>query len=181
MSIPLRFLLNFVIILLIQILILNDVVIRSSITIFTIPVFTPFIYPLILLLLPVNTSRIVTMILGFVIGIIVDFFCNTPGMHASALVLIAFLRGHILSLFFQQNIKEVGEITPSISRMGFTSFLLYITISIFIHHFYFYIIQYWSISKFFIILFKTILSSTVTIVLILLAQLLFYKPKISNV
>lgn len=181
MSPQIRFIVQFVLIMSVQIFVLNDIVIKSSLTLMGIPAFIPLIYPLVLLLLPVNTHPWLGMGLGFVVGYTMDLFCNTPGMHAAACVLLGFLRPYLLALFFQQTIKELGDTVPSLFRMGFKSFLLYVAMAIFVHHFFFYIIQIWSFKNFFYILFKTMLSGILSVLLILISQLLFAKREFKRV
>ena len=67
---------------------------------------TPYLYPFLLLLLPVGTSRSVLCVVGFVLGFLIDFFGLTPGLHASALTLTAFLRQPILYLLTEKNTPE---------------------------------------------------------------------------
>lgn len=177
MSTPIKFILNFVVILTIQIFILNDIMLKSSLTILGFPVFTPIIYPLILLVLPVNTPHWLLMILGFITGLTMDMFSNTPGMHAAAMVLICYLRPFILKLFFQQTAKELKDAIPSLYKLGFTSFIIYVGFTILIHHFVFYTLEIWSIKSILIILLKTIVSAIMSILLILLGQLLFAKKE----
>jgi len=146
-----------------------------------IPVFIPLIYPLILLLLPVNTPHWLTMLLGFMVGITMDLFSNTPGVHASACVVLGYVRPYLLNLFFQQNIKELGDTVPTLFRMGFRSFLLYILFALVIHHCYYYIIQIWSFKNILLIVYKTILSTLLSIILIILSQLIFAKKEIRRI
>ncbi len=181
MSKPVTFVVNFAVIMLIQIFLLNDIVIKSAVTIFGIPAFIPLLYPLILLLLPVNTPHWLSMLLGFVVGLTMDMFSNTPGMHASACVLLGYVRPFLLNLFFQQHIKELGDTVPTLFRMGFRSFLLYILFALIIHHFYFYIIQVWSFKNVLLILLKTLLSTILSMILIILAQLIFSKKEVRRV
>jgi rod shape-determining protein MreD len=172
---------NFIVIMMVQLFILNDIVIKSSITLMGIPVFIPLIYPLILLLLPVNTPHWLTMLLGFMVGITMDLFSNTPGVHASACVVLGYVRPYLLNLFFQQNIKELGDTVPTLFRMGFRSFLLYILFALVIHHCYYYIIQIWSFKNILLIVYKTILSTLLSIILIILSQLIFAKKEIRRI
>ena len=181
MSAPIRFIVNFILIMAVQVFVLNDIVLKSSFTLVGIPAFIPLIYPLVLLLLPVNTNHWLTMFLGFVVGLTMDMFCNTPGMHAAACVLLGFIRPSLLNLFFQQSIKELGDTVPTLFRMGLRSFLLYVAMAILIHHLFFYIIQIWSFKNFFYILFKTLLSGILSVLLILLSQLLFAKREIRRI
>ncbi|HQW45440.1 MAG: rod shape-determining protein MreD [Bacteroidetes bacterium] len=181
MSTPVKFMINFIVIMMVQLFILNDIVIKSSITLMGIPVFIPLIYPLILLLLPVNTPHWLTMLLGFMVGITMDLFSNTPGVHASACVVLGYVRPYLLNLFFQQNIKELGDTVPTLFRMGFRSFLLYILFALVIHHCYYYIIQIWSFKNILLIVYKTILSTLLSIILIILSQLIFAKKEIRRI
>lgn len=181
MSPQVRFIVQFVLILSIQVFVLNDIIIKSSISILGIPAFIPMLYPLILLLLPVNTNHWVGMTLGFVVGLVMDMFCNTPGMHAAACVLLCYVRPYLLKLFFQQTVKELGDTVPSLFRMGFKSFLLYVAMAILIHHFFFYIVQIWSFKNIFYILFKTLISGLLSLLLILISQLLFAKREFKRV
>jgi len=181
MSTPVKFMVNFIVIMMVQLFILNDIVIKSSITLMGIPVFIPLIYPLILLLLPVNMPHWLTMLLGFMVGITMDLFSNTPGVHASACVVLGYVRPYLLNLFFQQNIKELGDTVPTLFRMGFRSFLLYILFALVIHHCYYYIIQIWSFKNILLIVYKTILSTLLSIILIILSQLIFAKKEIRRI
>jgi rod shape-determining protein MreD len=178
MSIPVKFLVNFCIIMAIQLFLLNDIVIKSSITLLGIPAFIPMLYPLILLLLPVNTPHWLAMVLGFLTGILMDYFCNTPGMHAAACVLLCYIRPYLLRLFFQQSEKELGGVVPSLFRMGIGFFLFYISVSILVHHLFFYTLQIWSLKNILFILFKTLLSGVISVLLIILSQLLFAQRDI---
>lgn len=181
MSKPVKFIVNFIVIMMVQIFILNDIVLKSAIILYGVPAFIPLLYPLVLLLLPVNTPHWLTMLLGFAVGMTMDMFSNTPGVHAAACVLLGFIRPYLLNLFFQQNIKELGDTEPTLFRMGFRSFILYILFALTIHHFYYYIIQVWSLKNILLILSKTVLSAILSIILIILSQLIFAKKEIRRI
>lgn len=175
MSGSIRFFVQFLVVMFIQIFFLNDIMIKSSIEILHVPVFIPIIYPIIILMLPVNIPHTILMGIGFFTGLIMDMFNNTPGMNASACLLIAYIRPYILRLFLQQQIKELGTTIPSLYKLGFTSFVMYAAVLFLIHHFYFYLLQFWSFSKIGIILYKTLLSGVLSILMVILSQLLFAK------
>lgn len=180
MSTPIRLLVQFIVIMLIQVFFLNGIMIKSAVTVLHVPVFIPILYPLFILLLPVNIPHPLLMLLGFITGLTMDMFSNTPDMHASACLLIAFIRPFVLNLFLQQQMKELGSTIPSLYKLGFNSFLMYCIIMIVTHHFYFYILQFWSFKSILIILYKTLLSGILSIILIILAQLLFAKQEIKR-
>jgi hypothetical protein len=96
------------------------------------------------------------------------------------MVLICYLRPFILKLFFQQTAKELRDTVPSLYKLGFTSFIIYVGFTILIHHAFFYILEIWSFKSSVLIFFKTIVSAIMSILLILLSQLLFAKKEIQR-
>ena len=161
-----------------QIVILNDMHLNSSITVLGIPSMIPLLYPVLILLLPIRADYYVGLLYAAFIGFTLDFFSNTPGLHASALVLLAFLRPRLLRLFFQQDEKKLAWARPTVYRLGFVPFLFYITIGICIHHYLFLMLQIWSFNNILITLYKTIVSGLLSVGMILIGQFIFYsKPK----
>lgn len=172
---------QFLFVMLFQIVILNDMAINDSISLFGIPSFIPLLYPVLILLLPIRADYFVTMSYALVIGFTLDIFSSTPGLHASALVLLAYLRPRLLRLFFQQDEKKLGWARPTIYRLGFMPFLFYISAGIVIHHLFYFTLQIWSWSNILIILYKTIVSGLLTTLMILIGQFIFYsRPRFNN-
>ncbi|HMN33636.1 MAG TPA: hypothetical protein PKA54_09695 [Chitinophagaceae bacterium] len=175
MAKPIRFILYFIFIMAFQVFILNNIVIKSALTLGDLPIFIPLIYPFIILILPVNTNHVLVMLISFFVGLTMDMFSNTPGMHAATCVLLGYMRPYLLNLFFQQNIKDLGDTVPTLYRMGFKYFLLYNLFALLVHHFFFYLLQIWSITNLILIIFKTLVSLFLSIILIFLSQLIFEK------
>jgi hypothetical protein len=92
-----------------------------------------FIYLIPILWLPGDMDSIWVILISFGIGLFVDMFYNTPGVHASASTLVGFLRKPLLRYFFPSRGVE-NEIHVSLSRLGHQRYFVYITIIIFIHH-----------------------------------------------
>lgn len=57
-----------------------------------------FIYPLIYFLFPIEWPRSINILLAFIIGLMIDMFYDSPGVHASASVFVAFIRQYVLKL-----------------------------------------------------------------------------------
>lgn len=91
-----------------------------------------FIYIAAVLLLPADIDRMYLLLIGFATGFIVDVFSNTFGMHASATVMIAYLRPFLIQYQMDSKGSERAEI--GIRSQGFGSFLGYLLPLIFIHH-----------------------------------------------
>ena len=155
---------RFALLCLLQVLVFNNLQLGGLINAF------PYIY--FILILPISLGRIPLLFLGFALGLTIDVFSDTGGMHAAASTLIAFYR----PLFLQaQSPREGYELhaVPHIRVFGVWWFLLYATLLVLIHHFALFFIEVFRFSEFFYTLFKVLLSTIVTLVLILLIEFLF--------
>jgi rod shape-determining protein MreD len=148
---------RFVLLVLFQVLVLNNIQFLGYIN--------PYLYILFILVLPVQLPRWFLLILAFVLGLTIDIFSNTIGMHAFATVFVAFFREGIIKLF--TNIEEGNNPTPSFHTFGVSAFIKYVVLMVIIHHSLLFILEAFSFSNFWIMLTKIILSSLVSITLIL--------------
>ncbi len=159
---------RFIGLLLFQALILNQVELHGIIN--------PYIYPLFILLLPFETPKWLLLMLGFAMGISVDFFTNTPGLHAAVSVLIAYLRP--LVLLFNKPISGYESFhQPNIASLGFNWFAAYAGVCVFVHHFFFFFLESYSFSYFFHTLMKIIFSTIMSLIIIILYQYVFYPKR----
>ena len=113
------------------------------------------------------------MLLAFVLGLTIDAFSNTMGMHAFATVLVAFLRGGIINLFIA--IDEGNNPTPSFYTFGVGAYVKYVVSIVVIHHIALFMLEAFSFHHFWILLLKILLNSTLTILIILGIQSLKRK------
>jgi rod shape-determining protein MreD len=77
----------------------------------------PMLYPLFLLMLPVDTKPVVLMLIAFLFGIAIDSMSNTFGLHASAAVIFAFFRPIIFKAFSNKETIDNVEVT-NVFTMG---------------------------------------------------------------
>jgi hypothetical protein len=153
----------------IQTMILNQVEIGLGVQI--------MVYPLYIILLPFELSTISLMLIAFLMGIIIDSISNTYGLHASSLVLLAFLRPQLLSIFAPRDgydpLKE-GNVYEMGRRWFFSVFVMMLVI----HHLWFFLMEVFRIDQMLYVFQKTILSVPLSYLLSLLLQALFIaKPK----
>lgn len=120
--------------LLFQVLVLNNVNIGGYIN--------PYVYPLFILLLPFDVKGWVMLLLAFFLGFFVDVFNATPGLHSFSLVLMAAIRPTVISLI-SQKAQDEGKY-PGLKHKDFSWMLIYMGICVFIHHFFYFIIESWS-------------------------------------
>jgi rod shape-determining protein MreD len=131
----------------------------------------PYLYIFFIITLPSTTTRDVTLLVGFLMGLIIDIFSGTPGFNAFATVLIAYIRPLFQKTFGPR--EEHDFLVPSIKTYGVGMFLQYAGYLVLIHHFTFFVIESASVAHIGSILLKTVCSSAFTILLI--AGLEFFK------
>ncbi len=157
---------RFVILVAIQILIFNNIQLSGYIN--------PYIYILFILLLPFETPGWLLLILGFLLGISIDIFSDTLGMHTIATTLMAFLRPFVLEIIAPRDGYESGS-NPRISFFGLSWFFRYAAILTVIHHFVLFYIEIFHFGGFFSTLLRVILSSAVTLFVIIISQFFVYR------
>ena len=156
------------ILILFQVLVLNNIQVSGFIN--------PYMYVLFILLLPFETPRWLLLISGFAIGISIDLFANTPGMHTSATVFMAFLRPYVLKLLVPHDEYESGTY-PRLYYFGFTWFLKYSLVLVFLHHTFLFYVEVFRITFFFHTMLRVMLSTLFSVFLIILSQFFIYRKQ----
>ena len=134
------------------------------------------IYPLFLILLPFDMKPISLMLVAFLMGILLDSLFNTFGLHASASVIVAYLRPELYRLFAPRDGYDL-LMKPSIKDLGVQWFISVSSIMITIHHFWFFFLEYFKWSAWFSIIKNTLLSSIITLFIIVAIEMLFTKKE----
>ena len=161
-----RNILRFVFLVLLQVLVLNNIGLSNYAI--------PYVYILFILLLPFEIPGWLLLLLGFVLGLSVDIFTNTIGVHASATVFISFLRPYVLGFIAPRDGYESGS-APNPSYFGFLWFLKYALVLTVAHHAFLFFVEAFSFVGALETIGKTIGSTLFTIVLIMLSLLFMYK------
>ncbi|MFN5323725.1 MAG: rod shape-determining protein MreD [Bacteroidota bacterium] len=134
----------------------------------------PFVYVLFLLVLPVRIPGPALLLIAFVMGLVIDMFSNSGGMHAASSVFLAYLRPTILKFMAPREGYET-ESSPSIREFGLNWFILYASILVFLHHLMLFLIEVFRISEFLPTIARVFLSSVMTVFLIVIFQFLTDK------
>jgi len=171
MNIILKHSIRFLLFFLVQVLILNQIEPGMGIQI--------MIYPLFVLLLPVEMSVISLMLISFGLGIAIDSMSNSFGLHASSLLAVAYLRPVIFKLFAPRDGYDI-LLETNIFNMGTTWFLKTFGILLIIHHFWFFMLEMFKLNEILYVLQKTGLSVVVSILICILLQYLFLRKPKSN-
>ena len=157
---------HFILLVLLQVLIVQNIRLGSYIILFP--------YVIYILLLPFETPKFTVLALSFFIGLVIDIFYDTTGMHAAACTLIGFVRYYILKLLSPREGYDTGLI-PNIDSMGSLWFITYSAIIIFIHHLFLFYLEIFRFSEFFTTLLRVLLSTIGTFCFVYIVHFLFYK------
>lgn len=136
----------------------------------------PFIYVLFIIMLPFETPKWLLLVSAFLLGISVDMFYNTAGMHAAATVWMAYVRPGLLNVLAPREGYE-NSTQPAIQYFGVPWFLSYAGGLILLHHSVLFYIEIFRFSEFFSTLGRVIVSSAFSLLLIVISQYLFHRNK----
>ena len=134
---------------------------------------TPYLYYLFILWLPFSISRLGLLVTGFITGLTLDYFVMTPGLHAAACVLIAYIRPFIINILTPKEASEFNYREPSPMAMGWTPYAVYVLILTLLHHGYMLFLEwldFGSIMDFFI---RVVTTTGISMLLIFTVELLF--------
>ncbi len=132
----------------------------------------PFIYIIFILLAPLNIHKSLFLFLSFVLGLTIDLFGDSGGVHATACLVIAYLRPVILRSVFGLSYEFQ---TVKLSKVGFGQRLAYVTLMVFIHHIVLFSLETFNFSHTLLIAKKTLFSSLFSIIAIMLVLVLFRR------
>ena len=157
---------RFVLLITAQILIFNNIDLFGYIN--------PFPYILFIILYPVNGNKFGLLLASFLLGITMDMFCNSGGVHAAASITLAYLRPSFFRFSFgvsyeYQTIKVNGKLTPE--RFSF------ILISVITHHTILFLLEIFRFNLILDLLIRTALSTVLTIIICIILIYLFKPSK----
>jgi rod shape-determining protein MreD len=134
----------------------------------------PYVYILFLVLFPVRVNTMQFMFLGFLLGLTMDFFSDTGGIHAAACLVIAYLRPVFLRFSFGISI-EYHSIKISNTPGG--GRLTYLSLMVLTHHLILFFLEIFSLKHTLFILKTALFSSIFTILLSLILMVIFSTKK----
>ncbi len=163
-NVYLKNIIRFILLILFQILVLDTVQFGGYII--------PYVYLLFILLLPLDTNKSLLLLLAFFTGLSIDFFENTLGLHAAAVVFMAFARPGVIKFYFPTLEHTRGE-EPGLSKLGITGFLKYSFTLVFLDQFLLSFLEVFSLHDFLQILSHVLINALFTTLGILITVMLF--------
>jgi hypothetical protein len=134
---------------------------------------TPYIYYLFILWLPFSVSRQWLLMIGFFTGLILDYFMMTPGLHAAACVLVAYVRPFLISLLSPKDLSELNYREPSPKAMLWAPYAVYVFVLTLLHHTYMVFLEWLDVGNFLNFIIKVISTTGISLLLVFTAELLF--------
>lgn len=132
----------------------------------------PYIYLIFILFFPIKTNRVAFMLLSFLLGITIDMFSDSGGMHAAASITIAYVRPIFLKFAFG-TMYEHSHLKFDNTEFG--NKLIYVGLLVLIHHFVLFSLETFNFSKILIVLQKTLFSGIFTILMVILISTIFSR------
>jgi rod shape-determining protein MreD len=155
---------RFVILVLIQVMLLNHINFLGYIN--------PYLYILFILLFPLNGNNSLLIFLSFLLGLSIDIFGDSGGIHAAACVFIAYIRPVILKfslgVSYEYNVIKINNIDVR-------KRIIYISLMVFLHHIVLFSLEIFNIDHILLVLKSTLFSGIFSFILILSTISIFSK------
>jgi len=152
---------------LLQVLLLNNIQLMQY-------GFTPLFYVLFILILPFDIAGWLLLLLAFFLGFSIDIFEDTPGIHTSATVAMAFFRPFVARSMAPRDGYESG-IQPRIFYLGAGWFITYASILVLIHHIVYFSVEVFSISHLPITLLRILVTTIFSLIFIIISQFFMFR------
>ena len=155
----------FISLLLLQVLVLNNILFLGYVN--------PYVYIIFVFLYPLSTKRIPFLSLAFLLGLCVDSFSDSGGIHAFSILFIAYIRLFFIRTIFKKN--ESDYLLFNLRLETFDKMFNYTVILTLIHHFILFSFINFSFYNLSSVLINTLFSSIFTLVLFFLGSFIFRK------
>lgn len=155
-------------------LVLLQVIIIQNINLTGYVILLPYV--IVIIMIPFEAPKLLVLFSSFLLGVIIDYFYDSAGLHASACTIMGFARYYVLKYIAPRDGYDLG-VKPTVEDMGIEWFLRYAGILIFIHHFFLFYLEVFRLNDFFSTFLRVLLSSLGTLSLIYLIQFLFFSNK----
>jgi rod shape-determining protein MreD len=157
----------FVFLVLLQVFVLNNILFLGYVN--------PYLYIIFVFLYPLKKSRFGFLFISFALGLCIDFFSDSGGIHAFSIVTIAYLR-----LFFIRVFLNKFEVDYSFFKLNLEPFgkkFNYITTLTVLHHFLLFSFANFSFQNMSHVILNTLYSSVFTLILYFLSIYIFSKKQ----
>ena len=153
---------SFVLLILAQVLLFNQINIFGSVN--------PMLYLLFLVMYPFDLNQTFYIFIGFVLGFFIDFLSQTGGAHTIASLSVSYLRPIIMKYSYGLTSERPKSIITDPRK---TNNFLFLLIFISVHHFIYFAVAYFSADAFLLIIKNSLITMIFSLILILLISSLY--------
>ena len=165
-----KYIIRFILFILFQVIVLDKIHLHQMVT--------PYLYFLFILWLPFKMNRTLLMFTAAIVGFSLDSFRHHPGFHTAACVLIAYVRPFLINLLIPQEGAETNYEEPSMRSMGgLLPYIIYAGVLSFLHNAWLFFLEAWQFGDAWYFFIKTILSTLISILLIIITELIFTRKQ----
>jgi rod shape-determining protein MreD len=157
----------FFFLLFLQVFVLNNILFLDYIN--------PYLYIAFVFVYPLKENRTPFLFYTFLLGIFIDFFSNTGGIHTFSLLFIAYIRLFFIKVYFRKVPTDYQFFNLRLEPFG-KVFNYIVTLTI-IHHFIYFSFANFSFQNYSGVLLNTLFSSIFTLILYFTGTYIFMKNK----
>ena len=136
----------------------------------------PWVYIFAILMFPFETPKWFVMLVGFMVGLLMDYFSGPIGLHTSACVFLGFLQPIVQKILAPREGYDLTQ-RPTVQRMGLAWYVTYAGVLTLAHHSWFFVMEVFRFSDFLYQVLHILLSTFATLVLMTIGQYLIYNSK----
>lgn len=155
---------RFIVLVFIQVLMLNNINLAGYIN--------PYLYIFFIIMYPLDGNKSLLIFLGFLLGLSIDIFEDSGGVHAAACAFIAYIRPVVLKYSFgvsyEYNSVKIKKADP-------TERLTYVASLVLMHHFVMFALEIFSFNHILLLLKSTLFSGVFTLIVIACTMIIFNR------
>ena len=167
MNNPFKMVLLFFILLILQVFVLNNILFFGYIN--------PYLYIIFVFLYPLKINRIPFLFFSFLLGLFIDFFSDSGGIHAFSILFIAYLRLFFIRMYFRK--EETDYVFFNLNSEALGKIFNYVVTLTVIHHFIYFSLANFSFQNLSTVILNTLFSSIFTLILYFLGTYIFIKSE----
>ncbi|NND95275.1 MAG: rod shape-determining protein MreD [Flavobacteriales bacterium] len=135
-----------------------------------------YLYTLFIIMLPLRMSTGFAMLLAFLLGLGIDMFYDSPGLHTSAAVVAAFVRPYFIQLLTPRDDYDIND-RATISKMGLFWFVRLCLGVMLVHSFWLFLLETFSFSGIGSAMLKALSTAFITLIVGVVTVFLFSRKK----
>lgn len=135
----------------------------------------PYMYPLLIILLPFDIAGWLLLVIAALLGLFIDLFTGTLGIHLFSLVFMAGIRPMVINFLSLGKFDQDSSI--NIKQHGLIVTLVYISILFLVHHLSYFLMESFSYNGMGAAVLRTFASTFFSILLSLIILLFFNNSR----